>query len=76
RVATALLLLAALLAVAMLVAAVVGPYRIAPLDVVSALFGRGPEAAATVLWRIRLPRILADALAGAALAAAGAAYQG
>lgn len=75
RIATALLLLAGLLGIAMLVAAAVGPYRIPPLEVVSALFGHGPKAAETVLWRIRLPRILAALLAGAALAAAGAAYQ-
>ncbi len=60
----------------MLGAAAMGPYRVPPQDVVSALFGHGPAAAETVLWRIRLPRILAAVLVGAALAAAGAAYQG
>lgn len=69
RTAVALVLLTALLAAVLLVAAVVGPYRIAPLDVVSALFGHGPEAAETVLYRIRLPRILAAMLVGAALGA-------
>ena len=34
-----------------------------------------PEAARTVLWNLRLPRILAAVLVGACLAAAGAAFQ-
>lgn len=35
-----------------------------------------PSAVETVIWRIRLPRVAAALLVGAALAAAGAAYQG
>lgn len=80
RTGTALLLLAALLALAMLAAAGVGPYRIAPADVLGAVARRalghqdaGPVA--TVLFSIRLPRVLAAALVGAALSAAGCAYQ-
>ncbi|WP_370670978.1 FecCD family ABC transporter permease [Hydrogenophaga palleronii] len=34
------------------------------------------EAVHTVVWEVRLPRVLAGALVGAALAAAGATYQG
>ncbi len=80
RTATILALLAALLVAAVLVAAGVGPYRIAPLDVAAALVGRCCRYAdaATVdiiLFNIRLPRIIAAALVGAALAAAGATYQ-
>ena len=43
------------------------------------LDGPSPAAVtpiATVVWQIRLPRVLGAVLAGAALAAAGAAYQG
>jgi iron complex transport system permease protein len=80
RVATILLLLALLLAGTVLIAAGIGPYRIPPLDVLAALFRRLIGTAAsgpvdTVLFQIRLPRILAAMLVGAALAAAGAAYQ-
>lgn len=71
--------LAALLAASLVVAAGIGPYPIAPADVISALatapFGIPNDAAATVLFHIRLPRIIAAALVGAALSAAGAAYQ-
>ena len=80
RTASALLILTLLLAVVVVAAAGIGPYRIAPLDVASAILRRslghpaeGPVA--TVLFAIRLPRVLAEALVGAALAAAGAAYQ-
>jgi len=38
--------------------------------------GAVPEAAATVIWQIRGPRILGAMLVGAALASAGGAYQG
>lgn len=76
RSAATLILLTGLLAGVLLVAAMVGPYRLAPSEVLSALVGQGPEAAQTVLFRIRLPRILAAVLVGAALAASGAAYQG
>lgn len=36
----------------------------------------GQGVAATVFWNIRAPRVVAAMLLGAALAAAGAAYQG
>jgi iron complex transport system permease protein len=80
RTATTLLLLTILLVVAVLVAAGVGPFRIAPIDVAAALIGRCCRAAdaATVdvvLFNIRLPRVIAAVLVGAALAAAGATYQ-
>lgn len=80
RTATALLLLALLLLAAVVVAAGVGPYRIAPPDVAAAMLrrilGRPAEGPVdTVLFSIRLPRVLAAALVGAALASAGAAYQ-
>ena len=49
-----------------------------PIDqVISILFGRGStlKNAATVIWQVRMPRILFSMLAGAGLAAAGAAFQ-
>jgi iron complex transport system permease protein len=55
-----------------------GPYPLSPAEVLAALRA-GPAAdtdAATVVWQLRLPRILAGLLVGAALSAAGAAYQG
>nr|WP_243642058.1 iron ABC transporter permease [Rhodovulum steppense] len=53
-----------------------GPYPLSPIEVAGTLAGRPPDPqAAIVLWNIRLPRVVAAALIGAALAAAGAAYQ-
>jgi iron complex transport system permease protein len=80
RTATVILALAALLIAVGLIAAAIGPYAIAPGDILSAIAQRlsgtpqgGPID--TVLFNIRLPRIAAAALVGAALAAAGASYQ-
>lgn len=60
----------------------VGKYPLGTGDVVraivSGIIGSDsdlPDAAQTVLWNIRLPRIAAGVLVGAALSAAGAAYQ-
>lgn len=80
RTATILILLAVLLVGVAAIAAGIGPYAIAPLEVLGAVAGRllgrdDPDTIGTVLFRIRLPRIAAAALVGAALAAAGAAYQ-
>jgi iron complex transport system permease protein len=74
-------LLCLTLAALLVTSALVGKYPIAFGDLVSALLhggtGRGDGAQiATVLFEIRLPRIAAAALVGAALSAAGAAYQG
>lgn len=61
---------------AMLIGAAIGPFPLSPGRIVAVLAGaRGDAQAVTVLWNIRLPRVLAAALVGAALAAAGAAYQ-
>src|SRR5262245_32093203 len=75
-----LLVLTALLLGTVLIASGIGPYRIAPLAVLATLLRRaigqpGSDAVNTVLFQIRLPRIMAAMLVGAALAAAGAAYQ-
>ena len=65
-----------------MIAAVIGPYETTPGEVLAALARRfgladaAPGPIDTVLFSIRLPRILAALLVGAALAAAGAVYQG
>lgn len=54
----------------------VGPYPLSPGKVLALLAGAGTDpAAARVVFDIRLPRVLAALLVGAALAAAGSAYQ-
>jgi len=73
--------LIAALVVALLGALALGPYPLALADVGRALgrlFGVGDGAVTPgeiVLMRVRLPRVAADVLVGAALAGAGAAYQ-
>lgn len=60
----------------MLIAAATGPFALSPGKILAVLGGdRSDPQAVTVLWNIRLPRVLAAAIVGAALAAAGAAYQ-
>lgn len=78
-----LLLLAVLLLAASILSITVGRYAI-PLDRILVLLRRavtgtlqdGDRAEATVLFVIRIPRILLAILVGAALAISGAAYQG
>jgi iron complex transport system permease protein len=72
--------LALLLLVATAIA--LGPYRLAAGDLLSFLIAKVtgaasplPAPAETVILQIRLPRVLAAAAVGAALAASGAAYQ-
>ena len=69
------LLLCVLLALLCAMALAIGPLRLSAADILAALQGSGSDQAATVVWQIRLPRIAAALMAGAALAAAGAAYQ-
>lgn len=74
--------IAALLAV-LAAAFAAGKFPVAPVDLLRSLAARLsggesglPEAVEIVIWNIRLPRVLAGVVVGAALAAAGAAYQG
>ncbi|MFP4334551.1 MAG: FecCD family ABC transporter permease [Wenzhouxiangella sp.] len=53
----------------------IGPVPISPGDILATLIGRDTGQAGLVIWNIRLPRVLAAMLVGAALAAAGASYQ-
>ena len=64
-----------LLVVGAVLALTVGPFRLTLAEVLAALAGRGAGQAEVVVWNIRLPRVLAAMLVGAALAAAGTSYQ-
>lgn len=59
-----------------LLALCVGRTPVSPADLLASLLGQGSEALQTVLWQIRGPRVLAAVAVGAALALAGAAFQG
>lgn len=64
------------LAAAVLLGVALGPYGLPPGRILAILGGdRSDPQAVTVLLNIRMPRVLAAAMVGAALAAAGAAYQ-
>jgi iron complex transport system permease protein len=56
-------------------AVMIGPYSLSPAQTLAALLGQGDRQAEIVIWNIRLPRVAAALLVGAALAAAGASYQ-
>jgi iron complex transport system permease protein len=80
RSAVVLIGLAVILLAAILLASLLGPYPLTPGEVGSAIMARlagraAPEPIDTVLFQIRLPRVLAALLVGAALAAAGTSYQ-
>lgn len=69
-----------ILLLAVLLSAMLGPYPLAPGEVIAAIARRAVGAAQpgpvdTVLFQIRLPRVAAALLVGAALAAAGASFQ-
>ncbi len=71
------------LLVVMLAAMAIGKYWVAPADILRALAAgvTGEPTSVdpirqTVIWNVRLPRVLAGLLIGAALASAGATYQG
>lgn len=69
-----------ILLLAVLLAAMLGPYPLTPGEVIAAIARRvigaaQPGPVDTVLFQIRLPRVAAALLVGAALAAAGASYQ-
>jgi len=70
-----LALVAAAAAVALLVAVSVGPSRLGLGDLVAAVAGGGDAASRSILFDIRLARVLLAACVGAALSVAGCAYQ-
>jgi iron complex transport system permease protein len=65
------------LALAVTAATFLGSARLSPGDVLAALSGRADASGteSVVIWGVRLPRIVAAALAGGALAVAGAGFQ-
>lgn len=67
--------LAICLAVLAFGAVMIGPFSLTPGQTLAALLGNGTPQAEIVVWNIRLPRVAAALLVGAALAAAGASYQ-
>ena len=73
------LILAAIFLSLLLASAMLGRYRLSPAEL-AALLGLSDapvrSGASNVLFQIRLPRIAAAVLIGAALSSAGAAYQG
>lgn len=69
-------LLAALLAMACAVSAVLGASSVGLSDLIALACGDTSDAARNILMNVRLPRVAAAALAGCALAAAGAVIQG
>ena len=78
-----LIILAALLCCAIVLAVCVGKYPVTPGETLRVIFcrifGREtglPLMTENVVLRLRIPRILASVLVGAALSSAGAAYQG
>lgn len=75
----------AVLVLALLLGALIGPAGLTPrgvlLELVGALPGLHVDSGMTaqqraILWQIRLPRVVLGALVGATLAVSGAAYQG
>ncbi len=65
------------------IALVTGKYAISPQDIARVILARltgtasgVPATVETVVWNVRLPRVLCGLVAGAALSAAGAVYQG
>ncbi|AFA47299.1 FecCD family ABC transporter permease [Acetobacterium woodii] len=52
-----------------------GAMELDPTDIVKTLMSIGTEISSVVVWRIRLPRILAAVIAGAGLAVAGCVMQ-
>ena len=76
-------LLVGLVALLCIVALGIGQFPIGPVHIIEVLSSRllgwpseVPDAIVTVILQVRLPRIAAALVVGAALAAAGAAYQG
>lgn len=64
-----------LLVVSMIVAVGVGSIHIAPIESVRTLFGEGAELSQTILWNLRIPRVLIAVIVGTNLAVSGAFLQ-
>ncbi len=80
-----LVALGAILLLCMLIAVSIGAVPISPLTIIEMTLNKmglshfsptWPASAETILFQIRLPRVIASALVGAALASAGVLFQG
>jgi iron complex transport system permease protein len=69
------LVLATVLVVLSIGALTIGPFPLSVRETLAALFGAGSPQSELVVQSIRVPRVVAALLVGAALAAAGASYQ-
>lgn len=58
-----------------LIAISAGTTDLSPFDVFMAFIGQGSESSHLVIWRIRLPRVIAAIIVGAGLAASGCVMQ-
>ena len=70
-----MLLTFALLAVAIIASIGLGSVKISVADIITALSGRATGASDTILWDIRIPRVLLALIIGANLAVSGAMLQ-
>ncbi len=75
--------LVAIPVLAIVISLTIGAYAISPVEVVAILWTRltgqdyaGDAVAASMVWQVRLPRILAASLVGGGLSVAGAVFQG
>jgi iron complex transport system permease protein len=59
-----------------LLSLMVGQVWLSPLEVLSGLFGNGPETSQIIVQELRLPRVILGALVGASFGLSGAALQG
>ena len=75
RMAAVLTGLGVLLALAFALGLMIGPSALSPAAVWNALTGDAQGAAADIVLRVRLPRVVLAALVGASLAVAGALFQ-
>jgi len=70
-----LLVLLALVIVTAIISATTGPYKVTFWDVVCSVVDHGDSTVDVIIWNLRLPRIVAAILVGAALGVSGAVMQ-
>lgn len=76
RAAPTFAVLGALLPLSIVLGVLVGAVPLGPADILAALAGGGDPTTGVIIRELRLPRVLAAALVGGALASAGALFQG
>ncbi|WP_127585145.1 FecCD family ABC transporter permease [Paenibacillus koleovorans] len=73
--ASIIIITSSLLLAAVILSIGLGSVRYTPLEIFDALIGRGGEASTTILWDIRIPRVMLAVIIGANLAISGALLQ-